>query len=219
MKKLNQKGIGHVLLYGLIAVIVLLIGVIGWFVYDKSKDDETEQKETTTQQETVAEENSTVSPFVAPDGYVEYKDEDNSISFYYPSSWDAWEFGGFQVTKTPNGESFLAPYGGGGGGTRHIFNSDKNAWYRINEESTQFEESKQNANLTLTESDQTEFPVGYAQTGEGGGISHYILITDGTNSFQIVFPGISEENDVDPSGKLQEQKDALSTIIDSIRFL
>lgn len=218
MKKLNKKGIAHIgIILGI--VIALLIIVIGGLVYDRNQDDDsqTNTQESTTTQETPEVVVESTNTFTEPQGYKEYTEE-QSISFQYPASWDDWEYGGFQVSVTPNGESFVAPYGGGGAGGRHIFDTETNMWLRTGDASENIDNAKEDKNLTAAESNQSEFPVAYGQTGEGGGISHYILITDGVNSFQIVFPGISEERDKNPQAKLQEQKDAISTIIESIRF-
>jgi len=107
MNKLNNKGIAHL---GLIlgAVIVLLIIVIGWLVYDRNQDDEptaeNQESSAAVQEEDDASENEdVVTERVVPDGYVEYSNSD--FSFNIPEGWED------KTDENPEIAAFFTPEG------------------------------------------------------------------------------------------------------------
>lgn len=229
----NQKGFSAVEVI-VVVVVAGLIGAVGWVVYDRQKSNNDQSKTSKLDAKTdkrKADTSSDKEQYTAPQGWVKYDNQGEGISFYYPSSWDKWgedypdwtglsaQGNEFKVTRSSVDSTFLAPFGGGGGDIRYKYDAATKSWHQVTEEDTAHQKSSQITGLNVTSTTQTKHLVMHGRTGEGGGVSYFILITDGTNAYQIVFPGVYEEFDADTEGKTQEQAASAPKIIESIRFL
>lgn len=208
----NQKGFSAVAVL-LIVVVVGLISGVGWYVY-KSQNKPKDTQQTADSNKTATENKEEVQDpdqYTPPEGWKKYSDKENTISFYYPASWDSWNNHKFNIDKVAvEGKLYVQ----GGQGSYHYFNFKENKWYQHESDYNGTKSSP--SNLEIAESTQTKYPAGFMRSGEGGGIWYFLLITDGKSSYQVVLPTISEENG--PEERIREEADAIKEIIKSIRF-
>ncbi len=237
MKNMNQQGFAH---QALILVLVVLAGVggAGLYVYQKqnSKEDNKATTQTTVKKEEKKDDDTDVEEeYIPPEGWKKYSDSETEISFYFPADLDhvGDEYPPqsvkrtFSVTAAPLEESFQAPYGGMGGGVRYFFSTEKKKWYITEPDwdtegkmvpGSDFKNGKEITSLTNAVSSQTDYPVLYGQTGEGGGVSYLILIANKTDAFQIVLPTIAETLESEYEKTINLYKTSVPKIIESIRF-
>lgn len=210
--KLNksESGITHILLVVLAVVVLGAVGFAGWKVYNSKK--KTNQPTTTTSTETQPKENnSQQEPATYPEGWVLFQDSAKGISFYHPVDWDKSKFKVHKVTvsetiKGTNHGRYSAKY---------VFKKAENNWYAVNASGNLVAPSYYGEDTIITKIPASIYQVVYGWVGEGGGVSYYVVFTDGKSSFLIEFPVVSEE--YDPDG-LNEQKQAAPDLVASIQI-
>ncbi len=210
--KNNQKGFS-VLEILIVIVVVGLIGAVGWLVYDRQQN-KTDNQSATTQGSQQMEEKKEVTPKQGtksnvPEGWVQYQDTTNSVSFYYPADWDKSKF---HIYKTPISETVkgtnFGPYSAG-----YIFKKAENKWYAVDFDGNQV--APYSGYTTVTTITASSYPAVYGYTGEGGGTSYYTVFTDGISSYMIELPTILEVTD---SSGFSKQKQAIANLVASIKL-
>ena len=81
MSKNRQQGISVPLIM-LIVVIVILVGSVGWLLYDRVENNQVVTNDVKTNQDVSQKVKS-----VVPAGFSEYKNEEFGLKFYYPTDW------------------------------------------------------------------------------------------------------------------------------------
>jgi len=207
--KNDQRGIAHVAIVVLVVVVIGVLGLAGWKVWDNSqkKDQKTATTKNIPQSSTTNEKNNVA---VAPEGWVQYNDTTNGISFYYPPSWDKSKFHIYRntVSEAVKGTNF-GPYA-----VQYIFKKPENKWYFIDFEGNQV--APPSDYTTSTTIPATTYPVVYGYNGEGGGSAYYVAFTSGTYSYLIELPVINELSD---SLGLNAQKAAIVDLLNSIKII
>jgi hypothetical protein len=91
----NQKGFGHA---GIILIIVVigLVGLSGWFVWNKNKSADQKMTANTSQKDSAKgdEDDKTKAPYVKPENYTSYSKAELNFSLAYPTEWGPLEPGG-----------------------------------------------------------------------------------------------------------------------------
>lgn len=219
----DDKGFSAVELV-LVLTVVILIGAVGWLVYDRQKDKTATSLDTKMQTQSNKKQQKTdvsTREYTAPAGYKKYTDNELGISLYYPESFDEIyarkpeyikeNVKLFDIARAPITENLEAP---GEFGPSAYLRFENNKWYSYGG----YDGSTDGLEFSgrIAKSDATSVPVVYDEIAEGGGWSYMILIVSDTYVYRIVLPKLSDEDDSEKT--FRDHRVATPKIIESIRF-
>lgn len=200
----------------IIIIVLLLVGFGGWYVWSKNNDDSSSLNQSDNlsaqqpAQETEDEDTEEVSN--TTEGWTVFQGD--SLSFSYPSDWKKEEILLYKspVDEVVSGSQFGSTYS-----VKLKYAKDTSKWNRVLSDPglpDEYIEAGTDEYTSISDVRIFDYPTIYGIVGEGGGVAHYIAVTNGNYSYLIELPVILEETDTTGFVK---QKEALPEIIKSIK--
>lgn len=211
----NQKGFSAVEI-AMVIFIIGLVSLVGWLVWDRNKSDKSISTDSTSQSETVVEEEVSVEyEAVIPSGWVAKSDENTKLSYAVPSAW------GDKVTleKYTVGDNVSVGFGAP---VKLRYSTDKQ-WqtYEMDAKNQPTVLMEENLVKTAGAKAEEKYLTSYYSTGDGPSSQYRVLVVKDATIYQFMLPTTCEDADLcgaDTTFTSKSVMDVLNDFVKTLKF-